>query len=93
MQYLIYYSKQLSEDHSLYKVAMDARRQLVETLADYDETIANHVLNDYPHTELSASQLIQAIRQPTLDNQIVPVLCGSAAKNTGKVVLQQIILI
>ena len=67
----------------LYEQAMNARCKLVETLADYDEEIGDHVLNDLPHTDLTASRLVRTIRTLTLNNTLVPVLCGSAAKNTG----------
>ena len=81
---ILLFSTELTVHHHLYDVAMEHRQQIVETLADFDEDIANHVLNDLPHMELSATQLAHAIRQPTLDNKLVPVLCGSAARNSGK---------
>ncbi|MCB2180711.1 MAG: elongation factor G [Desulfobulbaceae bacterium] len=57
-----------------------ARMALVEKLADFDEGVMEKYLEEQPVT---ADDLVKAIRNATLDLQVVPVLCGSAFKNKG----------
>ncbi len=60
--------------------AAAAREQMIEALADTDETLLEKFLEG---TEISESELKHAIRAATLSMQICPVLCGSAFKNKG----------
>ena len=57
-----------------------ARSQMVETLADFSDPIAESFLAG---EELEAETLRTAIRAATLENNLVPVLCGSALRNAG----------
>lgn len=57
-----------------------AREQLIEAVADSDETIMMKFLEG---EDIEVAELHQAIRQATLSFQIVPVMCGSAFKNKG----------
>jgi elongation factor G len=57
-----------------------ARERLVEAAADFDEDVAHRFLDDQP---ISADQLRKAVREGTLEQKLVPVLCGSAFKNKG----------
>jgi len=56
------------------------RTALVEALAENDEEILNEYYED---KEISAEILMAAIRKNTIENNIVPVVCGSAYKNVG----------
>ncbi len=56
------------------------RMALIEILAENDETILNLY---YEEQEISAETLVAAIRKNTIENSIVPVVCGSAYKNIG----------
>jgi elongation factor G len=61
--------------------AKNARRNLLETLAEYDETIfAKFFENPAGITE---EEVRRAIRRGTLAREFTPVLCGSAYKNKG----------
>ena len=57
-----------------------AREQMIEALADTDETLLEKFLEGQ---EVSEAELKHAIRSATLSMQICPVLCGSAFKNKG----------
>ncbi len=57
-----------------------ARMTLLEKLADFDEEVMEKFLEEQP---VSSVAMIRAIRKATLDQQGVPVLCGSAFKNKG----------
>ena len=60
--------------------ADEYRATLVETIAETNEELLEEYLaND----DLTRDQLIAGIRDATIDNQITPVLCGSAFKNKG----------
>jgi elongation factor G len=58
-----------------------ARRvDLLETIAEFDDTIMEKYLAD---ADLGLEDLLLAIREATLALKVVPVLCGSALKNKG----------
>ena len=60
--------------------AKAAREQLVESAAEASEEMMEKYLEG---DELSDKEIIQGLRQQTLANEIVPVLCGTAFKNKG----------
>ncbi|NLW67010.1 MAG: GTP-binding protein, partial [Bacteriovoracaceae bacterium] len=60
--------------------AKAARDHLLEDLADYDDEIMERYLaGDAPDEK----RIRQTVRNITLDNKAIPVLCGSALKNKG----------
>jgi len=60
--------------------AEQLRHDLIEEVADVDEHLIEKFLHDEP---ISADELHVAIRLATVRSKIVPVVCGSAFKNTG----------
>ncbi|CAG8482173.1 10323_t:CDS:10 [Funneliformis caledonium] len=70
--------KEIPED--LIEFSMKKRQELIETLADIDDQIAEIYLNEENPT---SQQLMDAIRRVTITNKFTPVLMGSAFKNTG----------
>ncbi|UJA19128.1 elongation factor G [Thermoleophilia bacterium SCSIO 60948] len=60
--------------------AAEARTQLIEACADYDDDMMEMYLEDQeiPHERIMAS-----LKQATLDTKVTPVLCGSSFKNKG----------
>jgi elongation factor G len=57
-----------------------AHMVLIEKLADFDDGIMEKFLDDTP---VSANEIYRALRNTTLNLDLVPVLCGSAFKNKG----------
>src|SRR5699024_4845932 len=57
-----------------------AREQLVESAAEATEEMMEKYLDS---GELSTKEIVQGLREQTLANEIVPVLCGTAFKNKG----------
>jgi len=57
-----------------------ARIEMIETVADVDEELAELFLAE---TEPTVEQLMAGIRRATLAGELVPVFCGSALKNKG----------
>lgn len=60
--------------------AQEYRENLISTLSDFDDELAELYLEG---EEISSERLQQAIRQLTLEDKIIPVLCGSSFKNKG----------
>jgi elongation factor G len=60
--------------------AHEARTQLIEACAEYDDELMEAYLNDeeIPHERIASS-----LHRATLDLKVTPVLCGSAFKNKG----------
>jgi len=73
-----YYYGEVPAD--LKEIAETYRKNLLEEVANYDDILfAKYLNNDV----IEAAEIIKAIRIGTLQNKIVPVLCGSAFKNKG----------
>ena len=64
----------------LQEQAEEYREYLVENAAEATEELMELYLEN---GELSVEQIHSAIRQLTIDNQIIPLLCGTAFKNKG----------
>ena len=60
--------------------ADEYRTAIIEAVADYDEDLMVKYLDG---EEVTVEELKEAIRKATVDNKIIPVLCGSAFKNKG----------
>jgi elongation factor G len=58
----------------------EARNYLIETIADYNDEIANLYLEE---EDIPTDLLIKAAREATLKLLITPVFCGAAYKNKG----------
>jgi len=64
----------------LQATAEEWREKLVEAAADANESLMEKYLGGEP---ISEAEIMAAIRQRTIANEIVPMLCGSAFKNKG----------
>jgi len=58
----------------------EARHHLVERIADNDDGLMHAYLENQP---LSVADLRRVLRKATIENKLVPVMCGSALKNKG----------
>ncbi len=65
--------------------AEEYRHRLLEAVAEYDDQVLEKYLNGQ---EITIDEISTCIRLGTLQNEIVPVFCGAAAKNKG---IQQLI--
>jgi len=64
----------------LLELAKEWREKMIEAAAEADETIMNKYLEN---GDLSDAEIKKALRDRTIKNEIVPMLCGSAFKNKG----------
>ncbi len=62
------------------EIASEWRGKLMETVAETDEELIEHFLEN---GELTSEQLKKGIREGVLNHGLVPMLCGSAFKNKG----------
>jgi elongation factor G len=60
--------------------AAAAREKLIEACADVDDSIMERFLEG---EEISEDEIRGAIRQGTVENRMVPIICGSSFKNKG----------
>ncbi|OIV98718.1 hypothetical protein TanjilG_24889 [Lupinus angustifolius] len=58
----------------------EKRRELIETVSEIDDKLAEAFLNDEP---ISAADLEEAVRRATISQKFIPVFMGSAFKNKG----------
>ncbi len=65
---------------NLQAAADKAHRELIDVLSNFDDELMELYIGDM---EISPEFLEGAIRKATIDNSLVPVLCGSAFKNKG----------
>lgn len=70
--------KDITED--LKETVAEKRHELLEALADIDDTVAEYFLND---TAVPQEVLVEAIRRNTMSCKFSPVFMGSAIKNTA----------
>ncbi len=87
MQAIIYDEETLGANYRLAAIPAEAvaeaqeyRNRMVASLAELDDEIMNHYLEDEP---VEPALLRQVLRRGTIDLKIVPVMCGSAFKNKG----------
>ncbi|MEW5702664.1 MAG: elongation factor G [Candidatus Zixiibacteriota bacterium] len=60
--------------------AREHREHMLEAVSDYDD----HLLDKFVHEQpIAPEEIIQALRQATIDTKVMPVLCGAAFKNKG----------
>ena len=58
----------------------DYRVQMLEAIADHDESLMEKYLME---EEITEEEIINAIRKATIAKDITPVMCGTALKNKG----------
>ncbi len=87
MQYRTYHEESLGATYKDLPIPSDyqekarqAREELIEALTLYDDNLLEKILGDEP---IQLSDIKRALRIATLQVKIFPVLCGSAARNTG----------
>ena len=56
------------------------RQQMIESIAETDEELFEKFCNE---EEITVDELRAALRKATIDNKIVPVVCGTSYKNKG----------
>ena len=60
--------------------AQEYRENMIEKIAETDDALMEKFFND---EEITVDELRKALRKATIDNEIVPVLCGTSYRNKG----------
>jgi elongation factor G len=60
--------------------AAAAHHDLIDVVSEFDDVVMEKYVGE---EEITADDLRRALRQGTIENMVVPVLCGSAFKNKG----------
>ncbi|MCA9349601.1 elongation factor G, partial [Candidatus Saccharibacteria bacterium] len=71
---------QVEIPEDMQELALKYRAELIERVAETDEALLDKYLGEQ---EITNQEIHQAIRKATINNQIYPVLTGSALKNKG----------
>lgn len=70
-------------DHPIIPALIPSRSSMLEHLAQFSDEILDIMLSAPPPTDVATSTILGALRQATLKQEILPVLCGSAMKHVG----------
>jgi elongation factor G len=62
------------------EAAAAGRHQLIDSLSTFDEVVMEKYVGE---EEITEADIRRALREGTIANQVVPILCGSAFKNKG----------
>jgi len=83
----VIYLDDLGKDQEIVDVPADmveqterARAEMIETIAETDDALTLLYLEG---EEIGVEELKAALRKATIDNRLVPILCGAALKNKG----------
>lgn len=63
--------------------AVTKRCELIDLLSGYDDALADAVISSDSLENIDSALVLRAIRNATIQQKVVPVLLGSAYKNTG----------
>jgi elongation factor G len=74
-----YHEVSIPED--MLEMVREYRSHLIEGAAEENESLLEKFLAD--HDSLTSKDIITVLRKATLENRVVPVLCGSSFHNTG----------
>lgn len=70
-------------DNNLAKQANEQRLKIIDALSDIDDSLAEIIIKNDSLENIKLEVLLNSIRKFTINQKIVPVLLGSAYKNTG----------
>ncbi|XP_044747225.1 ribosome-releasing factor 2, mitochondrial [Coccinella septempunctata] len=71
------------EDCELWSETMLLRSNLVDKISEYNETLAEKIIKEESMDNIKTMDIVGAIREETLNQNIIPVVMGSAYKNIG----------
>ena len=75
--------EEVNQSHKFYNVMVEKKLELIETLANYDDYVAELYLEGKGPETFGPDILDEAIRKAVRASKVVPIFCGSALKNKG----------
>ncbi|KAI4468846.1 translation elongation factor g-related [Holotrichia oblita] len=70
-------------DCQLWEDTQKARCEIIDTLTEYDDALAEKVINSASYASIPTSVILCSLKRTMLAQTVVPVFCGSAYKNIG----------
>lgn len=80
------------KDQNLLKDATEKRLEMIDTISGYDDKLAEAIIASESLENVSLDLILNALRRLTINRKIVPMLMGSAYKNTGVQLLMDSII-
>lgn len=71
------------KDKDLLDYALEQRLGMIDKLSGHDDKLAETIIASESLENVSIDQILNALRRLTIERKIVPMLMGSAYKNTG----------
>ncbi len=71
----------LEEEDDLYEIAMHARTELIEVLAEYDDSFFERYLQNAG--TITEKEIKSSLRNSCINEKLVPVLCGASLQGKG----------
>lgn len=75
--------RQIPLQGDILKEVREKRCELVDKLSEFDDVLADKIISANSLDSIDSKLIEAAIRKATIEQKIVPVLLGSAYKNTG----------
>ncbi|XP_045461171.1 ribosome-releasing factor 2, mitochondrial [Harmonia axyridis] len=82
-----------ADDPKLWNDAMSCRSHIVDKLSEYNEKLAEKVIIEETIDNIKTTDIVKALEEETLNQNIVPVVMGSAYKNIGVQALMDAIIL
>lgn len=70
-------------DEKYFKEVYEKRLELIDTVSNHDDKLAEAIIESESLENLNINLVLNAIRKSTINRKLVPVVMGSAYKNTG----------
>ena len=88
MKAILWHDETMGAEYSVEEIPADLvdeaqewRDKMLETVAEYDETLMEKFFDD--PTSITEEEILTALRAATVSMEITPMLCGSSFKNKG----------
>lgn len=75
--------EEVNSSHKFHNIMLEKKTELIETLANHDDHIAELYLEGKEPESFGPDILDEAIRKAVRGRKVVPIFCGSALKNKG----------
>lgn len=80
------------ENISDIKIAQEKRMKIIDCLSGMDDQLAEVIIANDSMEDVSLDEILNALRRQTINRKVVPILLGSAYKNTGVQLLMDSII-
>lgn len=86
------YSVEDVNDKELFKTINEKRLEMIDTLSEHDDKLADMIIANESLENVNVEDILNALRRLTIERKIVPMLMGSAYKNSGVQLLMDAVI-